>query len=81
MVLATLGFDFNIHHPYKPLVAAIKKFKVAKSALAQVAWNFVNDGYAFKSAHGVRHFRVILDNNQLTWIFVQRCCVNTLEGV
>ena len=53
MVLATLGFDFNIHHPYKPLVAAIKKFKVAKSALAQVAWNFVNDGYAFKSAHGL----------------------------
>ena len=56
MVLATLGFDLNIHHPYKPLVAAIKKFKVAKSALAQVAWNFVNDGYAFKSAHGLDIF-------------------------
>eukprot|EP00252_Welwitschia_mirabilis_P018908 TRINITY_DN423_c0_g1_i3.p1 TRINITY_DN423_c0_g1~~TRINITY_DN423_c0_g1_i3.p1 ORF type:complete len:221 (-),score=36.47 TRINITY_DN423_c0_g1_i3:9-671(-) len=45
VVLATLGFDLNVHHPYKPLVAAIKKFKVAQNALAQVAWNFVNDGY------------------------------------
>ncbi|KAJ6774818.1 hypothetical protein OIU79_018075 [Salix purpurea] len=43
-VLATLGFDFNLLHPYKPLVDAIKKFKVAQNALAQVAWNFVNDG-------------------------------------
>ncbi|XP_027186129.1 cyclin-T1-3-like isoform X2 [Cicer arietinum] len=44
VVLATLAFDFNMHHPYKPLVEAIKKFKVAQNALAQVAWNFVNDG-------------------------------------
>ncbi|CAH2078517.1 unnamed protein product [Thlaspi arvense] len=44
IVLSTLGFDFNVHHPYKPLVEAIKKFKVAQNALAQVAWNFVNDG-------------------------------------
>eukprot|EP01018_Ginkgo_biloba_P011352 Gb_13680 [translate_table: standard] len=44
VVLASLGFDLNVHHPYKPLVAAIKKFKVAQNALAQVAWNFVNDG-------------------------------------
>ena len=44
-VLATLGFDLNLLHPYKPLVDAIKKFKVAQNALAQVAWNFVNDGY------------------------------------
>ncbi|KAM0901881.1 hypothetical protein ACQ4PT_019666 [Festuca glaucescens] len=44
LVLVTLGFDMNVHHPYKPLVEAIKKFKVAQNALAQVAWNFVNDG-------------------------------------
>lgn len=49
VVLATLAFDFNVHHPYKPLIEAIKKFKVAQyalgqQALAQVAWNFVNDG-------------------------------------
>ncbi|KAI4365246.1 hypothetical protein MLD38_021245 [Melastoma candidum] len=44
VVLATLGFDLNVHHPYKPLVEAIKKFRVAQNALAQVAWNFVNDG-------------------------------------
>lgn len=45
IVLQTLGFDLNLQHPYKPLVEAIKKFKVAQNALAQVAWNFVNDGY------------------------------------
>ena len=56
MVLATLGFDLNIHHPYKPLVAAIKKFKVAQNALAQVAWNFVNDGYALPSAYRLHIF-------------------------
>ncbi|KAK4486719.1 hypothetical protein RD792_006779 [Penstemon davidsonii] len=44
VLLGTLGYDFNVHHPYKPLVEAIKKFKVAQNALAQVAWNFVNDG-------------------------------------
>ncbi|CAA0833796.1 Cyclin-T1-5 [Striga hermonthica] len=44
VVLGTLGFDLNVNHPYKPLVEAIKKFKVAQNALAQVAWNFVNDG-------------------------------------
>ncbi|KAF7834632.1 Cyclin-T1-5 [Senna tora] len=44
VVLQTLGYDLNLHHPYKPLVEAIKKFKVAQNALAQVAWNFVNDG-------------------------------------
>lgn len=49
VVLATLGFDLNVQHPYKPLVEAIKKFKVAQNALAQVAWNFVNDGYAYLS--------------------------------
>ncbi|KAJ6796581.1 cyclin-T1-3-like isoform X1 [Iris pallida] len=57
VVLATLAFDFNVNHPYKPLVEAIKKFKVAQNALAQVAWNFVNDGLRtslclqFKSHH------------------------------
>ncbi|KAL3636214.1 Cyclin-T1-3 [Castilleja foliolosa] len=44
VVLGTLGYDLNVNHPYKPLVEAIKKFQVAQNALAQVAWNFVNDG-------------------------------------
>ncbi|XP_065009566.1 cyclin-T1-3-like [Musa acuminata AAA Group] len=45
VVLATLGFDLNVLHPYKPLVEAIKKFKVStQNSLAQAAWNFVNDG-------------------------------------
>ncbi|XP_044468831.1 cyclin-T1-3-like [Mangifera indica] len=44
LLLSTLDFDLHALHPYKPLVEAIKKFKVAQNALAQVAWNFVNDG-------------------------------------
>ncbi|XP_062203710.1 cyclin-T1-4-like isoform X2 [Phragmites australis] len=44
-VLVTLGFDLNVHHAYKPLVEAIRRFNVGgKNALPQVAWNFVNDG-------------------------------------
>jgi hypothetical protein len=46
LVLTTLGFDFNVHHPYKPLGATLRKLGMAKHPLAQVAWNFVNDGYA-----------------------------------
>ncbi|CAD6337212.1 unnamed protein product [Miscanthus lutarioriparius] len=44
VVLVTLGFELNIDHRYKPLVEAIGRFKVAQSALVQVASNFVNDG-------------------------------------
>ncbi|CAL8087315.1 unnamed protein product [Prunus armeniaca] len=54
VVLATLAFDLNVNHPYKPLVEAIKKLKVAHSALAQVAWNFVNDGYGSLSLYILR---------------------------
>jgi cyclin T len=44
LVFTTLDFDINIQHPYKPLVVAIRKFQMATNILAQVAWNFVNDG-------------------------------------
>jgi cyclin T len=44
LVFNTLDFDIDIQHPYKPLVVAIRKFQVATNTLAQVAWNFVNDG-------------------------------------
>ncbi len=44
LMFTTLDFDINIHHPYKPLVVAIKKFQTTTNTLAQVAWNFVNDG-------------------------------------
>nr|GEU49771.1 hypothetical protein [Tanacetum cinerariifolium] len=44
VVLATLDFDFNVLHPYMPLVEAIKKLKVTQITLVQVAWNFMNDG-------------------------------------
>ncbi len=44
LVLTTLDFDINVQHSYKPLVVAIRKFQMATNTLAQVRWNFVNDG-------------------------------------
>jgi hypothetical protein len=44
LLLTILDFDINIHHSYKPLVVAIRKFQVATNTFAQVIWNFVNDG-------------------------------------
>ncbi|MCO5613192.1 hypothetical protein L7F22_067468 [Adiantum nelumboides] len=48
LVLVTLGFNLNVSHPYKPLIAAIKRLvlpqTISRSQLAQIAWNFVNDG-------------------------------------
>jgi hypothetical protein len=37
-------WSINIHHPYKPLVVAIRKLQAPTNKLVQVAWNFVNDG-------------------------------------
>ncbi len=44
LVLTTLDFDINIHHPYKPLMVAIRKFQVVTNTFAQVAQIFLNDG-------------------------------------
>ncbi|MCO5611127.1 hypothetical protein L7F22_065377 [Adiantum nelumboides] len=48
LVLVTLGFNLNVSHPYKPLIATIKRLvlpqTISRSQLAQIAWNFVNDG-------------------------------------
>jgi cyclin T len=44
LMFITLDFDINIHHPYKTLVVAIRKFQAPTNTLAQVEWNFVNDG-------------------------------------
>uniref|UniRef100_A0A1D1YRN8 Cyclin-T1-3 n=1 Tax=Anthurium amnicola TaxID=1678845 RepID=A0A1D1YRN8_9ARAE len=43
LVLSTLGFDLDIQHPYKPLVAAVKKLGFFQNDVVKVAWNFVND--------------------------------------
>lgn len=43
LLLATLAFDLNVEHPYKPLVAAVKKLDIPQKELVKVAWNFVND--------------------------------------
>lgn len=46
LVMNTLSFDLNINHPYKPLLSTIRKFdkEGPLKHLAQVSWNFVNDG-------------------------------------
>ncbi|KAJ4962918.1 hypothetical protein NE237_022857 [Protea cynaroides] len=43
LLLATVAFDLNIQHPYKPLVSAVKRLKVSHNDLVKVAWNFIND--------------------------------------
>ncbi len=37
LVLTTLDFDINIHHPCKPSVVPVRKFQVATNTLVQVA--------------------------------------------
>ncbi|GFQ03627.1 cyclin-t1-4 [Phtheirospermum japonicum] len=43
LILCTVAFDLNIEHPYKPLVAALKKLEISDKEVVRVAWNFVND--------------------------------------
>ncbi|XP_039143228.1 cyclin-T1-2-like isoform X2 [Dioscorea cayenensis subsp. rotundata] len=43
MLLANIGFDFNVQHPYRPLVRALNKFEILEKNVRQVAWNYVND--------------------------------------
>ncbi|KAK6115309.1 hypothetical protein DH2020_007578 [Rehmannia glutinosa] len=43
LILVTVAFDLNIEHPYKPLIAALKKLEISQKELVKVAWNFVND--------------------------------------
>ncbi|XP_009623685.1 cyclin-T1-3-like [Nicotiana tabacum] len=43
MLLATVAFDLNIEHPYKTLVAAMKRLEISNKEMVKVAWNFVND--------------------------------------
>lgn len=42
LLLATIAFELNIEHPYKPLIAALKRLDL-NNDLVKVAWNFVND--------------------------------------
>jgi|TARA_B100001540_G_C15733322_1_gene608646 cyclin T len=50
VLLHTLGFDFNVSHPYKPLLSVAKQVNQMEQvleeqsrSLTQVAWNFAND--------------------------------------
>lgn len=42
-LLATLAFNMNIEHPYKPLVGALKKLEISDKEFTKIAWNYVND--------------------------------------
>eukprot|EP00741_Cyanophora_paradoxa_P012658 tig00020614_g12229.t1 len=44
VLLQTIAFDLTVEHPYKHLLAYVKKIDGTKE-LAQVAWNFVNDSF------------------------------------
>jgi len=42
VLLQTLGFDLQLEHPYRPLLAYVKAVGTDR-AFAQIAWNYVND--------------------------------------
>lgn len=44
ILLQTLGFELQIEHPYRPLLAYVKAIQATRD-FAQLAWNFVNDSY------------------------------------
>jgi len=50
-VLQTIAFDLTVDHPYKHVIDIIKSYHIPKEKggqeLAQYAWNFVNDRFAF----------------------------------
>ncbi|RZS20952.1 hypothetical protein BHM03_00053511 [Ensete ventricosum] len=43
LLLSTLWFDFNIQHPYRPLLNALKKLGITQKEVRHIAWNYVND--------------------------------------
>ncbi|KAL5664420.1 hypothetical protein ACJX0J_024528, partial [Zea mays] len=43
LLLSTIRFDFNIHHPYEPLKLALKKLGIAETELRQSAMSLIND--------------------------------------
>ncbi|XP_074584727.1 cyclin-T1-2-like isoform X2 [Curcuma longa] len=43
VLLSTIRFDFNVLHPYKPLLEALKKLGITQREVRQTAWNLVND--------------------------------------
>ncbi|KAL5713312.1 hypothetical protein ACHQM5_015398 [Ranunculus cassubicifolius] len=45
LLMTTIAFDFNYLHPYKPLVASLKKLDLTYNEVSKVAWNFVNDWF------------------------------------
>lgn len=44
VLLQTLGFELQLEHPYRELLAYVKSVHMRRD-FAQLAWNFVNDSY------------------------------------
>ena len=61
LLLHTLGFNFNVEHPYKHLLHLAKRLNQSQDlleessrSLTQVAWNFANDRYVHASWNTTR---------------------------
>ena len=46
MLLTALDFELTVQHPYSPLMSVLSKIGLAHTTLLNLAWNFVNEGYA-----------------------------------
>ncbi|ONK61444.1 uncharacterized protein A4U43_C08F29980 [Asparagus officinalis] len=44
MILMTLDFELDVHHPYVPLTSVLSKLGLSQSALQNLAWNLVSEG-------------------------------------
>lgn len=47
MILTTLDFELEVAHPYASLSSALGKLGLTHTVLFNVAWNLINEGYAF----------------------------------
>jgi len=60
VLLHTLGFDFNVEHPYKHLLKLAKWVNASQlegdaRTLTQVAWNFANDRSEIDDLDPIKH--------------------------
>ncbi|MQL83051.1 hypothetical protein Taro_015520 [Colocasia esculenta] len=44
MILTTLNFELNVHHPYTPLASVLDKLGLSQTVLVSLAWNLINEG-------------------------------------
>lgn len=44
MILTTLDFELDVHHPYVPLTSVLNKLGLSQTALLNLAWNVISEG-------------------------------------